>query len=142
MSIETIRSIVRQPSAQHYPAAEAYLKAAGVKYPHVPVRILYLAYAYLRGKAYRVVEPTARPLEDSIGTYQVERFKKDLATVIRCTTLGDVTPWAGTEETVGAWMGEPEPEAHLAVRLAREEESRRAREVRREAHARARAQVA
>lgn len=142
MSLTEIRSIVRLPSAQHHAAAEAYLKAASIKYPHVPARILYLAYAYLRGKAYRVVEPTARPLEESVGKYWVARVKKDLATVIRLATLGDVTPWAGTEETVEAWMSEPEPEAHLAVRLAREGEAKRAREAKREAHARVRAQVA
>jgi hypothetical protein len=75
MSINEIRSTIQSPYSS---SANELLKAAGIKYSQNQARLLNLAYAFVREVPYRVAEPTARPLFDSMGHYQ-DTFIKNIA---------------------------------------------------------------
>ena len=106
----------------------ALLKAAGIKYCYSPERTMYLAYGFLRGLPYRVMEPTARPLFDRMG-HAEKPFLKDLSALINAHG-GTTTP-----ESMAEWMKVPESPARLSRRQARESKSRAIREAKRQAHA-------
>lgn len=106
---------------------------AGVKYPTYCVRGLYLAYGYLRGVPYRVMEPTARPLFDSMGHIH-KMFVSQIATLVS---------WADkdhpvTTEDIEKWMSKEEPAEHFAKRTAKEDAAKKDRMERRALHEAAR----
>ena len=101
----------------------ALIEKAGVKWAVAPSRMLYLAYGFLRGIPYRVMEPTARPLFDRMGHAETT-FLKGLATLI--TFAGVPT----TPEELKGWMAVPESHARLEKRakaVARSEARRAAK---------------
>ncbi len=106
----------------------ALIEKAGVKWAVSPSRMLYLAYGFLRGIPYRVMEPTARPLFDKMG-HSETTFLKGLATLI--TFAGVPT----TPEELKGWMAVPESEERAAKRARREAASKAVRAARREAKA-------
>lgn len=68
-------------------------------------RSAFLAYAYLRGKAYRAVEPTARDLEEKYGSLGTN-LPLGVAAVVNeysgsetVCTAGDITAWMAVPET-------------------------------------------
>lgn len=101
-------------------------KAAGIEWPVSASRMMYLAYGFIRGKAYRTMEPTARPLFDRMGHAETA-FLKGLAQLI---TFGGVPT---TPEELKGWMSLPEPEAHAAKRVRHERAAHDARTARRAA---------
>jgi len=103
------------------------IEKAGVGWPVAPSRMMYLAYGFLRGIPYRVMEPTARPLFDKMG-HASTTFLKGLATLI--TFAGVPT----TPEELKGWMAVPESKVRAEKRARREEESKAIRAARREAH--------
>lgn len=105
----------------------ALIEKAGVKWAVAPSRMLYLAYGFLRGIPYRVMEPTARPLFDRMGHAETT-FLKGLATLI--TFAGVPT----TPEELKGWMAVPETPERAAKRARREAASQAVRTARREAH--------
>lgn len=150
-----IRSIVKLPYSA---PADELIKKAGIKhhsYGH-RARMFYLAYAFVRGVPYRVTEPTARPLFDSMGHIHVE-FTKGVALLATAMTQMIPTPlWdrlkvvlgigkeppTVTPEAIRAWMAQSEPETHKTRRLAKEAAARQAREARRAAFAKTTQRVA
>ena len=101
----------------------ALIEKAGVKWPVSPSRMLYLAYGFLRGIPYRVMEPTARPLFDKMG-HSETTFLKGLAALI--TFAGVPT----TPEELKGWMAVPESHVRLEKRakaVARSEARRAAK---------------
>lgn len=99
---------------------------AGVKYPVCITRGLYLAYGYLRRVPYRVMEPTARPLSDSMGHIH-KVFVSQIATLVS---------WAdkdhpATQEDIKQWMSAEEPAEHFAKRTAKQDAAKKARMERR-----------
>lgn len=130
MSITEIRSAVLNPCSE---TTIKLFQAAGTKYVRYDARTVYLAYAFVRGVPYRVGEPTARPLFDNMGHYQYT-FIENITKLVNYINRNDaVTPLPATKDTITAWVAVPEPEAHKARRLAREEKSKQAREARRQA---------
>lgn len=105
----------------------ALIEKAGVKWPVSPSRMLYLAYGFLRGIPYRVMEPTARPLFDKMG-HSETTFLKGLAALI--TFAGVPT----TPEELKGWMAVPETPERAAKRARREAASQAVRTARRDAH--------
>ena len=99
---------------------------AGVKWPVSVSRMLYLAYGFLRGIPYRVMEPTARPLFDKMG-HSETTFLKGLATLI---TFAGVST---TPEDLKGWMAVPETPERAEKRARREAASKAIRAARREA---------
>jgi hypothetical protein len=126
-----------------------------------PARMANLALAFLLERPYRHVEPTARPLFDSMGHYQ-DRFIKDLAKLVAYAkgppaqqpekTLLEkvvdkvtqaITPGTDPynqptpptrvdlEPAIRAWLAVPETEERKAWRLGREAKARAKREARR-----------
>lgn len=125
-------SIVSEIFAQFRTAARTHnssdlLKAAGIKYPYEGDRMMYLAYGFIRGKAYRTMEPTARPLFDKMG-HSETTFLKGLAALI---TYGGM---AVTPEELKGWMAIPETDTHREKRAAKEALSQAVRAAKREAH--------
>lgn len=98
-------------------------------------RILYLAYAYVRGIPYRVAEPTARPLVESEGAHWAALILSGILKVAQDCGLSDITP-----ADIREWMDVPETEVRAAKRHRAEERGRQAREARRAAQAAMRAQ--
>lgn len=105
----------------------ALIKKAGVKWPVSPSRMLYLAYGFLRGIPYRVMEPTARPLFDKMG-HPETAFLKGLAALI--TFAGVPT----TPEELKGWMAVPESPERVEKRARREAASKAIRAAKREVH--------
>jgi len=125
-------SIVK--SGNHIAAAKEYLSVeAGVRYCPGHARCVHLAYAYLRSQPYRVVEPTANPIEKSIGKHAVAGFGKAIAATVTAASKESLVPLCPSEDEVAAWMSEPEPEDRKVKRLAKETASKVARAARREA---------
>lgn len=80
-------------------------------------RTVFLAYAFLRGKAYRATEPTARDLVEKYGP-----AGKNLAASIAAVAIlyGETV----TEATVTEWMAVPETEYRRTKREAARAKSR------------------
>lgn len=134
MTLEKVRAAVRSVgTTRSWGGASLVLQEAGVKYAAYPARTVFLAYAFLRGVPYRVVEPTARPLFTGMGCYEGS-FVSNIAALVAWAN-GEVVP----NERVKSWLAQPEPAAHLAKRLAREAAAKQVREAQRVAYAKTRA---
>jgi len=128
--VTAVRSLSAPATTRSIGPALQVMRDAGIKYPHYADRTLFLAYGFLRGIPYRVMEPTARPLFDSLGS---------LGSTLVPDQIAKIVSWADkdhavTKEAVTAWMAEAEPEAHRAKRLAKEEAARAIRAARRAEH--------
>lgn len=134
-TINQFKSIIKS-HGQHEHFANISLSGRRFPYPHqagftMPLyssglnhRTMFLAYAYLRGKAYRVTEPTAV-----------------FSTANEATHLGwrvfALLSYHGVEvtyEQVKAWMDEPESDARLSRRLKRMAAGEAVRKAKREAN--------
>lgn len=93
-----------------------------------PDRLLFLAYAFLRGVPYRVVEASAGPLAESVGGWNASFITKAIAYVV--TDHGGETD-PGEIQT---WLEEPETETRATKRRTAEARSRVEREARKAAH--------
>lgn len=78
----------------------------------------FLTYGYLRGRAYRTLEPTARPFEVTYG-YAGKDFANALAEAIRSVLLTEEpNVEAPTEAEIKAWLAIPETAERTAARAA------------------------
>ena len=123
MSFIEVQSAVRQSAKRQYTHASKVFQSAGVKWPIHAERGLYLAYGFLRGVPYRVMEPTAKPLFDTIGHASMA-FLEQVATLIAWADKDQPKP---THAVMQAWLDQPEPEAHRTKRLAKEAAAKKAR---------------
>lgn len=119
-TISAFKSIIKSGSQHEHIAS---VSKTGKKFPypgqsgfgmvlwgsHLNHRTMFLAYAYLRGKAYRVAEPTS--------VFGTERERTHLGwTVFALLSHHGVEV---TYDQVREWMGTPEPTHRLERRLRR-----------------------
>lgn len=144
-NIESVPCIVETPAVIVSPAAEPacrglravlvsndipllwQLKLPGAKFWQGAERLHYLAYAYLRGRAYRRCEPTARPFAEVYGNSAAD-LPATLALLINHYGGCGVT-----EARVKEWLAVPEEEGRRHRRLQGEELARLRREAARAA---------
>lgn len=91
-----------------------------------------LAYAFLRGKPYRNVEPKCRELDQPLHPSLREHVRKSMAMSIMD---GGTQPMFEAQEAIMAWLSVPETEARKTKRAAAEAAGKARREERRKANA-------
>jgi len=156
MFFQEIRSAIILPYGS---TADTLFKSAQVNgYGH-RARMANLAYAFVCDRPYRHVEPTARPLFDSMGHHD-KVFIKELAKLLTYlyrpapvpektllekvvnkvaeaispeTTSQPPAPRVITMEELSAWLAVPETEARKTWRMGREAKARAKREAKRQA---------
>ena len=122
MSIAEIKSIIKSESIEDH-----LHKVFDTKWGFYPDRILYLAYAFLRGIPYRVTEPTARSFFDCYG-YVGDTLCEKIAKVVR------FHGGEATETTIKEWLATPESETRKAKREHKEKASKAVRDAKRDAY--------
>jgi hypothetical protein len=101
------------------------VRASGAKYCFASDRAMYLAYGYLRGIPYRVIEPTARSLFLCYGHYGYLVLETAAAIATHCGR-------ATTKADLEAWMGVPETPDRKEKRVRAEGKAKARREARRD----------
>lgn len=130
-----------------------HIRDEATKKPYTCIsRWEFLAYAYMRGKAYRTVEPTARDWLDpksNVGSWNATYMKRRIVDAIHEATAASEgrteprVPRAEEREArvaaLEAWLAAPEPESHKTRRLAKEAAAEAYRASNRASHPRHRA---